>query len=164
MASQLNSYRNFINIGNKEGQTLVANAINKFNNPLIGNERISLVAKDHQKLKDNVNCPGSCYGHDHLFKHCATTMIVIPEIIADATATPPIAGVPASITYLGDINLLETYLDKNVKLTIKHASLTWGDCSFTVMATNTIDSLSQANEFSGTGGGLTNAGKELVLE
>jgi hypothetical protein len=32
------------------------------------------------------------------------------------------------------------------------------------MATNTIDSLSQANGFLGTGGGLTNAGKELVLE
>ena len=60
--------------------------------------------------------------------------------------------------------MIETYLDKNVELTIKHASLTWGDCSFTVMATNTIDPLSQANGFLGTGGGLTNSGKEIVLE
>ncbi len=60
--------------------------------------------------------------------------------------------------------MLKTYLDKNFELTIKHASLTWGDCSFTVMATNTIDSLSQVNGFLGTGGGLSNAGKELVLE
>jgi hypothetical protein len=147
MASQLNSYRNFINIGNKEGKTLVANAIDKFISPLIDDERISLVAKDYQKLKDNVNRLGSHYGYNHLFKHCATTKIVIPEIIADATATPPIAGVPESITYSGDINLLETYSDENVELTIKHASLTWGDCSFTVMATNTIDPLSQANRF-----------------
>jgi hypothetical protein len=105
MASQLNSYRNFINIGNKEGQTLVANAIDKFISPLIGNERISLVAKDYQKLKDNVNHLGSYYGYDHLFKQCATTKIVTTEIIADATATPPIAGVPESITYLGDISI-----------------------------------------------------------
>jgi hypothetical protein len=126
---------------------LVANAIDKFISPLIDDERISLVAKDYQKLKDNANRLGSHYGYNHLFKHCATTKIVIPEIIADATATPPIAGVPESITYSGDINLLEAYLDENVELTIKHASLTWGDCSFTVMATNTIDPLSQANRF-----------------
>ena len=55
MASQLNSYCNFINIGNKEGQSLVANAIDKIISPLSGDERISLVAKDYQKLKDNLN-------------------------------------------------------------------------------------------------------------
>jgi hypothetical protein len=102
MASQLNSYRNFINIGNKEVHSLVANAINKFISPLSGDERISLVAKDYQKLKDNINRLGSRYGYDYLFKHCATLKTVIPEVIANATATPPIVGVPESITYTGD--------------------------------------------------------------
>jgi hypothetical protein len=54
MSSQSNSYRNFINIQSKEGQSLVSNAINKFISPLAGDERIQLLGKDFQKLKDNL--------------------------------------------------------------------------------------------------------------
>jgi hypothetical protein len=36
MASQLNGHCNFINIRNKEGQSLVSNAVNKFISPLAG--------------------------------------------------------------------------------------------------------------------------------
>ncbi len=41
MASQLNSYCNFIAIQTKEGQALVSNAIDKFTSPLLGEDRIS---------------------------------------------------------------------------------------------------------------------------
>ena len=54
MASQLNGYRNFIDIRNKEGQALVSNAVDKFISPLAGDERVQLLGKDFQKLKDNL--------------------------------------------------------------------------------------------------------------
>ena len=62
MASQLNSYRNFIDIKTKEGQSLLANAIEKFTSPLAGDERIALIGPDFQKLKDNISRLGSLYG------------------------------------------------------------------------------------------------------
>ena len=62
MTSQLNSYRNFINIRNKEGQGLVSNAVDKFISPLVGDERVQLLGKDFQKLKDNLLRLGSRYG------------------------------------------------------------------------------------------------------
>jgi hypothetical protein len=71
MASQLNSYRNFIDIKIKEGQALVSNTIDKFTSPLAGDERISLIGSDFQKLKYNINHLGSHYGYDYLFKRCA---------------------------------------------------------------------------------------------
>ena len=54
MTSQLNGYRNFIDIRNKEGQALVSNAVDKFISPLVGDERVQLLDKDFQKLKDNL--------------------------------------------------------------------------------------------------------------
>ena len=60
--------------------------------------------------------------------------------------------------------MLERYSDDNVKLALKHASLTWGDRSFTIMAANTIGDLNQANGFLNVGGALTDEGKDLVLE
>ena len=54
MSSQLNGYRNFINIQNKEGQALVSNAVDKFISHLVGDECIQLLGKDFQKLKDNL--------------------------------------------------------------------------------------------------------------
>ena len=60
--------------------------------------------------------------------------------------------------------MLEKYSDDNVKLALKHASLTWGDRSFTIMAANTIGDLNQANGFLNVGGALTDEGKDLVLE
>jgi hypothetical protein len=54
MASQLNGYRNFITIQNKEGQSLVSNAVNMFISPLADDERVQLLGKDFQKLKDNL--------------------------------------------------------------------------------------------------------------
>ncbi len=71
MSFQLNSYHNFIDIQNKEGQSLVSNAIDKSISPLAGDERIQLLGKDFQKLKDNLLQLGSRYGYNYLIKHCA---------------------------------------------------------------------------------------------
>ena len=60
--------------------------------------------------------------------------------------------------------MIERYSDDNMELTKKHASLTWGDCSFMVMPMNTITEFTQANGFLDATGDLTNAIKELVLE
>jgi hypothetical protein len=80
MASQLNSYRNFIDIKTKEGQALVSNAIDRFTSPLVGDDRIALIGPDFQKFKDNISRHCSLYGYDYLFKRCAITCVVIPSI------------------------------------------------------------------------------------
>ena len=49
-------------------------------------------------------------------------------------------------------------------LTRKHASLTWGGRSFTIMALNTIEPLTVANGGLIHAGTLSDKGKELVLE
>jgi hypothetical protein len=54
MISQLNSYRNFIDIQTKEGQAALANAIDKFVSPLVGDNHLLLVSSSFQKLKDNI--------------------------------------------------------------------------------------------------------------
>ena len=149
MASQLNSYRNFIDIKTKEGQALVSNAIDKYVSPLSGDDRISLSGTSFQKLKDNLLCLSSRFGYDYLIK------------VINTVRTVDAAG---DVTYSVPINMLERYLDDNVKLALKHASLTWGDRSFTIMATNTIGDLTQANGFLNVGGALTDEGKYLVLE
>ncbi len=87
MASQKNGFHNFIDIQNKESQALVSNAVDKFISPLAGDERVQLLGKDFQKLKDNLLQLGSCYSYDYLIKHCATVRTVIPEIIADDTVS-----------------------------------------------------------------------------
>jgi len=148
MASQLNSYRNFIDIKTKEGQALVSNAIDKYVSPLTGDDRISLSGTSFQKLKDNLRL-SSRFGYDYLIKVVNTVCTV--DAAGDATYSDP-------------INMLERYSDDNVTLARKHASLTWGDRSFTVMATNTIESLTAANGFKTAGGALTDDGKKLVLE
>ncbi len=60
--------------------------------------------------------------------------------------------------------MLEHYSDKNIKLACNHASLTWGDCSYTIMASNTIKPLTVVNGGLACVGTLTDNGKELVLE
>jgi hypothetical protein len=70
---------------------------------------------------------------------------VIPGIIADAAAVPPVVGAPEEIHFTNNINMLKHYLDSNIKLACKHASLTWDNQSFTIMASNTTEALNVAN-------------------
>ena len=150
MASQLNSYRNFIDITTKEGQALLSNAIDKYVSPLTGDDRITLSGTSFQKLKETLLRLASRFGYDYLIKVINTVRTVDPAT--------------GDVTYSVPINILERYSDDNVNLARKHASLTWGDRSFTVMATNTIGDFTVANGFLTAGGALTDDGKELVLE
>jgi hypothetical protein len=130
--------------------------------PLLGQDRISLIGTNFQKLKDNIYWLGSCFGYDYLFKRCGTVKVVIPEFIADLCNG--IVGAPEQHYYMNPINMLEKYSDGNIELAQKHASLTWGDHSFTLMHTNTINNLTAANGFIDATGDLTDLGKELVLK
>jgi hypothetical protein len=143
---------------------LVSNAVEKFISPLVGDEHVQLLDKDFHKLKDNLLRLGLQYGYDYLIKHCATVWTVIPEIVADDTVVPPIAGVPEEICYTESINILEHYSNKNIVLACKHASLTWGNQLFVIMASNTIEPLMAANGGLACAGALSEKGKELVLE
>jgi hypothetical protein len=89
---------------------------------------------------------------------------IIPEIIADAATIPPVVGVPEEIHFTNNINMLEHYSDSNIELAHKHASLTWGDQSFTIMTSNIIEALTVANGSLGCVGALMEAGKDLVLK
>jgi hypothetical protein len=89
---------------------------------------------------------------------------IIPEIVADDTVVPPIAGVPEEILYTENINILEHYSDENIVLACKHALLTWGGRSFIIMASKTIKPLTAANGGLVCAGALSEKGKELVLE
>jgi hypothetical protein len=147
--SQQNSYRNFIDITTKEGQALVANAIDKFTSPLTGDDLISLNGSHFQKVKDNIFRLGSRFGYDSLFK-CVTTVQTTDS--------------DGNVTYSNPINMLERYSDDTVELAQKHASFNWGDSTFTVNAMNLIRELTQADGFLEDTGALTNDGKDLVLE
>jgi hypothetical protein len=115
-------------------------------------------------LKDNLLQLGLHYGFDYLIKQCTTVRTVIPEIVENLVAVPQIDGVPEEILYTENINMLKHYSDENIVLAHKHASLTWGDCSFTIMASNTIEPLTVANGGLVRVGTLSEEGKELVLE
>jgi hypothetical protein len=87
--------------------------------------------------------------------------VFIPEVLANARND--IVAAPEQLYYKNQINMLEKYSDSNIELAQKHASLTWGDCSFTLQP-NTIAKLTKANRFIDANGNLMKEGKELVLE
>ena len=91
----------------------MANAIDTFISPLVGDERLLLAGSSFQKLKDMILRLGSCYGYDYLIKRVATRRTVDPTT--------------SDITFDQPINMIERYSDDNVELARKHANLTWGD-------------------------------------
>jgi hypothetical protein len=56
-----------------------------------------------------------------------------------AAAVPPVFSAPEEICFTNNINMFNHYLNTNIELACKHASLTWGNQSSTIMALNTID-------------------------
>jgi hypothetical protein len=116
MISYLNPYCNFLDVSTKDGQTLLSNATDKFESPLVGNQRISHCpgGKDYQLLKDNLTQFSQKYGYQYLLTDVATTQ----------TVTPGVAPNPDIITYLNPIKIMDVYDDKLLELAQKHALLT----------------------------------------
>jgi hypothetical protein len=50
-------------------------------------------------------------------------LTVILEIITDTAVVPPVVGAHEEICFANNINMLEHYLDSNIKLARKHISL-----------------------------------------
>ncbi len=90
-----------------------------------------------------------------------TLRIDTPAIVADPANG--ILAVPASVSYVAPINMLERYSDGNIELAQMHASLIWGDCTFTV-STTIIDDLTPTNGFMTGANNLNALGKGLVLK
>ena len=169
MTSYLNAYRNFIDITTKDGQALLSNATDKFESPLIGDNKISLRpgGKDYQRLKDNLTRLSQRYGFQYQVQNVPTVRTVIPAIppviedLALGIAAAP--GIPEVITYTNEINMLEVYSDKLLEISQKNSSMTWGDESFTVQTPRVIRELTQANgELTATTKKLTATGKEAI--
>ena len=122
MVVYLYPYRNFLDVLTKDGQTLLLNETDKFESPLIGNQRISLhpAGNDFQLLKDNLTRCSQKYGYQYLLTDVATTQTVMPGIVP----------APDDITYSNPIKIMDVYDNKLLKLAQKHASPTWGNDSF----------------------------------
>jgi hypothetical protein len=104
MVSYLNPYRNFLDVLIKDSQTLLLNASDKFESPLVGNQCNSLCpgGNDFQLLKDNLMQCSQKFGYQYLLTDVATTR----------TITPGIAPNPDIITYLNPIKIMDVYDDK----------------------------------------------------
>jgi hypothetical protein len=154
MVSSLNPYHNFINVSTKDGLTLLSNATDKFESPFVGDHGISLCPgrNDFQLLKDNLTQCSQKYGYQYLLTVVATTQ----------TATPGVAPAPDGITYLNPIKIMDVYDDKLLELAQKHASLTWGNKSFTSQSPRIISDLTAAGGHLTTAGCLTQARKDLI--
>jgi len=151
MTSYLNLYPNFINVTTKDGQALLSNATDKFESPLIGDNKISLQpgGKDYQRLKDNLTHLLQRYGYQYLLQNVPTVRTVIPAIppvienLALGIAAAP--EVPEAITCTNEINMLEIYLDKLLEISQKNSSRTRGNRTFTVQNPRVNRELTQAN-------------------
>jgi hypothetical protein len=86
--------------------------------------------------------------------------VFISAVLADACNG--IVAAPEQLYYKNLINMLKKYSDSNIELVQKHASLTWGDCLFTLQP-NTIAKLTKADGFIDVGGDLTEEGKQVFL-
>jgi hypothetical protein len=154
MVSYLNPYHNSLNVLTKDGQTLLLNATDKFESPLVGNQRISLHPgnTNFQLLKDNLTGCSQKYGYQYLLTDVATTWMI----------TPGIAPNPDIITYLNPIKIMDAYDDKLLELAQKHALLTWGNISFTNQSPKVISNLTAAGGHLTTAGRLTQTGKDII--
>jgi hypothetical protein len=168
MTSYLNAYRNFIDITTKDGQTLLSNATDKFESPLIGDNKISLRpgGKDYQKLKDNLTRLSQRFGYQYLVQNVPTVCMftpAIPPVIADAAlGIVAVPEVPEATTYTNEINMLEVYSDKLLEISQKNSSMTWGDETFTVQTPRVIRELLQVDGELTATGRLTTTGKEVI--
>ena len=155
MVSYLYPYRNFIDVSTKDGLTLLLNATDKFESPLVGDQCISLYPgrNNFQLLKDTLTRCSQKYGYQYLLTDVATIWMVMPGVAPN----------PDIITYYSNpIKITDVYDDKLLELAQKHALLTWGNNSFTNQFPNVISDLTAACCHLTTAGCLTQAGKDII--
>jgi hypothetical protein len=131
-----------------------------------------LVPEDFQKIMDQMNCLGSQYGYNHMFKRVPLTRTIIPAvpaiaaIVADPIAAPPILAVaavpaiPEQFIFGSFQNLLETYSADNIKMALVNASVVWGDDSFTSQNPQVIREMTIANGLAKTPTDLKSNGEK----
>jgi hypothetical protein len=151
MVSYLNPYHNFLDVSTKDGQTLLSNATDKFEYPLVGNQCISLRPDGNHFQLLNTRCSQK-YGYQYLLTDVATTRTVLPGIAPN----------PDIITYSNPIKIMDVYDDKLLELAQKHASLTWGNDSFTNQSPKVVSDLTAAGGHLTTTGRLTQTGKDII--
>lgn len=145
----LNRFREYIDPSSKEGISLMNAAIYDFKSPLQPEERIALDSKDGVRFRETIKRLSNQYGYDYLLKNVPSTRTSTP-------AADP--GDPPTITYGGEINLLESYSAENISLCKKKASLVWGDESWTEQANQEIRALTAAR------GEISNHNPPRILE
>jgi hypothetical protein len=155
MVLHLNPYCNFIDVLTSDGQKLLSNSLDKFESPLVGDQRINLCpgGNDFQNLMGNLMQCSQKYGYQFLCTDVASTQTVTPGV-------PPAIN---TIAYSNSIKILDIFDDSRLfKLTQKHASIAWGDISFTVQSQKVISMLTQMDGHLTTAGCLTTTGKDLI--
>ena len=95
MVSYLNHYHNFIDVSTKDGLMLLSNATDKFEFPLVGDQRFSLSPgkNDFQLLKNNLMQLSKKFGYEYLLNNIAATQMVVPatgRAVATITFSNPI--------------------------------------------------------------------------
>jgi hypothetical protein len=133
MAYSLNVYCDFIDATLDTGIKLINSVIHQFKSPLIGT--IQLSSSDALKFTKAISNLANQYGSDFLLPNTLTTNTVVPGV------NP---GDAATITNGDCINLLETFSDTNIDAARKHATVIWGDGSFTTTGPMTIRQLELA--------------------
>jgi hypothetical protein len=68
MALSLNSYQRYIDFKSMERLKLYNGALHGFESLLVDGQKINLVNQDFQKLNDQMNCLGSQFGNNYVFK------------------------------------------------------------------------------------------------
>jgi hypothetical protein len=155
MVSYLNPYHNFLDVLTKDGQTLLLNATDNFESPLVGDQCISLYPgrNNFQLLKDTLTRCSQKYGYQYLLTDVATIWMVMPGVAPN----------PDIITYYSNpMKITDVYDDKLLELAQKHALLTWGNNSFTNQSPKVISDLTTEGGHFTTAGCLTQTVKDII--
>ena len=76
MALLLNAYQRYINLKYTEGLKFYNSAFHGFESLLAECQKINFVNQDFQKINDQMNCLGSQFGYNHVFKRVPKTRMI----------------------------------------------------------------------------------------
>jgi TolA-binding protein len=122
---------------------------------LDSDKKLSLTPKDAASLTNIVNRLSNQFGYDFMIQNIPTTRTVTPGANA---------GDPDTITFSDHLNLLESYSPNNIEHARKHASLVWGDKTFTLQDPQILSALTQTDGELNNRNGLTEIGKNAMRD